>query len=294
MGVKYLKFLFSILIVVIVFAIGISQDGEDDSHLKVAMRMIGHQVLLNCGDSTSLVLPIEKVENRYKIGFGSEIVIIPDELEEIVNNVIAKYNLAEHYYVEVEHCETKELVYSYEVKQDIDSEMMPCRGRDLPLDCYEIYIKIPDSTFDKGEVLSTELQNGGNYFTRFLLLLGLLSLFGLFIYLWKKRNRINPNFISIGDYQFDKINMELILQEKRMELTSKEADLLYLLHSSANELIGREDILKAVWGDEGDYVGRTLDVFISKLRKKLIADPNVKIVNIRGVGYKLIINDDKF
>ena len=52
----------------------------------------------------------------------------------------------------------------------------------------------------------------------------------------------------------------------------------------------REVLLNKVWGDQGDYVGRTLDVFISKLRKKLEADPHVKIVSIRGVGYKMVID----
>ena len=62
-----------------------------------------------------------------------------------------------------------------------------------------------------------------------------------------------------------------------------------MLYEKLNETVEKEVILKEVWGDEGDYVGRTLDVFISKLRKKLEADPNVKIVNIRGVGYKLVV-----
>ncbi len=63
-----------------------------------------------------------------------------------------------------------------------------------------------------------------------------------------------------------------------------------MLHASANNALEREVILQQVWGDEGDYVGRTLDVFISKLRKKLEADTSVKIVNIRGVGYKLLVD----
>jgi DNA-binding response OmpR family regulator len=54
--------------------------------------------------------------------------------------------------------------------------------------------------------------------------------------------------------------------------------------------VERDEILNKVWGDDGDYVGRTLDVFISKLRKKLEADACVKIVNIRGVGYKLVVD----
>jgi len=60
------------------------------------------------------------------------------------------------------------------------------------------------------------------------------------------------------------------------------------LPNAVNTTVEREVILNIVWGDEGDYVGRTLDVFISKLRKKLEVDSSIKIVNIRGVGYKLV------
>ncbi|MEM7657278.1 MAG: helix-turn-helix domain-containing protein, partial [Bacteroidota bacterium] len=61
-----------------------------------------------------------------------------------------------------------------------------------------------------------------------------------------------------------------------------------LLHRSVNQTLERDQILKEVWGNENGYVGRTLDVFISKLRKKLAADPNLKIINVRGVGYRLV------
>lgn len=65
--------------------------------------------------------------------------------------------------------------------------------------------------------------------------------------------------------------------------------MLGLLYTNINRNVTREDILQIVWGDEGDYLGRTLDVFISKLRKKLETDPNIKIVNIRGVGYRMVL-----
>jgi DNA-binding response OmpR family regulator len=84
--------------------------------------------------------------------------------------------------------------------------------------------------------------------------------------------------------------MTLSIDNNSVELSGKEVDLLLLLQTSANTTLEREVILKSVWGDEGDYVGRTLDVFISKLRKKLEADSNIKIANIRGVGYKLVVD----
>jgi len=67
--------------------------------------------------------------------------------------------------------------------------------------------------------------------------------------------------------------------------------LLSLLYASVNETVNKETLLNKVWGDEGDYVGRTLDVYISKLRKKLESDTSIKLKNIRGVGYKLIVED---
>jgi DNA-binding response OmpR family regulator len=85
--------------------------------------------------------------------------------------------------------------------------------------------------------------------------------------------------------------MLLIREEKTIELTSKESELLNLLYASANETVERDIILNKVWGDEGDYVGRTLDVYISKLRKKLGNDASIQIKNIRGIGYKLIIEE---
>ena len=110
-------------------------------------------------------------------------------------------------------------------------------------------------------------------------------------FIWKKKNQpppADPNLVPIGKYQFDKRNTELRIADRKIELTTKEAELLLFLYNTVNTTVEREVILNMVWGDEGDYVGRTLDVFISKLRKKLDADASVKIINIRGVGYKLV------
>jgi DNA-binding response OmpR family regulator len=93
----------------------------------------------------------------------------------------------------------------------------------------------------------------------------------------------------IGVYKFDTVNSVLLTQQGKVSFSAKESELLQLLNNNANVTIEREVILKTVWGDDGDYIGRTLDVFISKLRKKLEANTNLKIVNIRGVGYKLVI-----
>jgi len=76
-----------------------------------------------------------------------------------------------------------------------------------------------------------------------------------------------------------------------IELTSKESELLNLLYGSTNKTVEHDFILNKVWGDEGDYVGRTLDVYISKLRKKFGNDATIQIKNIKGLGYKLIVEN---
>jgi DNA-binding response OmpR family regulator len=124
-----------------------------------------------------------------------------------------------------------------------------------------------------------------------LLVVPFLLLAGFIGYAVRRKNPVetDPNLILIGASQFDKRHMVLSFENKKVTLSNKEAELLSLLHASANKPVERDVILQRVWGDEGDYVGRTLDVFISKLRKKLEADASVKIVNIRSVGYKLIM-----
>lgn len=265
-----------------------------DSHTTVSMRMIGHQVLLSVGDSTSRVLPVEQETTGYRIRFASEFQFDPDALAATIDRVIAETRIASSYLVEVQQCYSHEVVYSYEVGVLPDKDLLACKGRMQPLGCYSLLISIVSS--EQPALLSAipagpartkiTLYAGGA-----VLICGLLALVGLVRYRKKRKGGVDPNLIQLGAYRFDPRNMELVLGRERNALTGKEADLLSLLHASANTTVERDVILNNVWGDEGDYVGRTLDVFISKLRKKLDADPTVKIVNTRGVGYKLVLND---
>jgi len=279
-----------------------ASDAVEERKLKVAMRTIGHEVLLDIGDSTSRVLPIEKVDDRYKISFASDFAFNPEDLVAAIDRAVVETHIAKSYLVEVEECETGDVVYAYLLKESKDTAMVPCKTRALPSTCYSVLVTIldenaqlvtsPEETLGSGGSIPPA-SNGGNNKMFLLLVIPFSLLAAWSLRIWKKRknSRAHADGVLIGEYFFDKRNMELTIQDQKMELTSKEADLLYLLHSSANATVEREVMLKEVWGDEGDYVGRTLDVFISKLRKKLEADPSVRIANIRGVGYKLILND---
>jgi len=95
--------------------------------------------------------------------------------------------------------------------------------------------------------------------------------------------------IQIGEYTFQLKKQLLAHQGKNpIALTHREAHLLYHLYNNKNEILDRSVILKKLWGDDDFFSARSMDVFISKLRKKLQKDKNVQIINVRGYGYKLI------
>ncbi len=93
--------------------------------------------------------------------------------------------------------------------------------------------------------------------------------------------------IRLGEYQFDPKNLTLRHAKGEKTLTQKESDVLTLLSHHRDRVLKREEILKQVWGSDDYFLGRSLDVFISKLRKYLKDDPSLEIVNYHGVGFKL-------
>jgi len=94
--------------------------------------------------------------------------------------------------------------------------------------------------------------------------------------------------IKIGNYLFNYTNQTLYYKESKKQLTHKESELLFTLTQHKNEVADRSYILKKIWGDDDFFNARSMDVFITKLRKKLKSDATIQIVNIRGYGYKLI------
>jgi len=94
---------------------------------------------------------------------------------------------------------------------------------------------------------------------------------------------------QIGLYTFDHKNMVLRLDTKDRILTRKENALLKLLYENRNQILTREIALKSVWGNDDYFIGRSMDVFIAKLRKYLQDDPSILITNVHGTGFKLEI-----
>ena len=100
--------------------------------------------------------------------------------------------------------------------------------------------------------------------------------------------KTNVDNIKIGDYTFNFTKQTLNYFNTFETLTHREAQLLFYLFENKNEVLDRSFILNKLWGNDDFFNARSMDVFISKLRKKLQKDSNVQIINIRGYGYKLI------
>jgi len=101
----------------------------------------------------------------------------------------------------------------------------------------------------------------------------------------ENKNEGKPELISIGKYTFNFTNQSLTIGSKTKRITEKESDILNYLCKHKNTVIKREELLKDLWGENDYFLGRSLDVFITKIRKYLKEDPNLNIENVFGVGF---------
>ncbi len=106
--------------------------------------------------------------------------------------------------------------------------------------------------------------------------------------LLKRNKETITEYITLGKFTFNLKKQTLQLKNITENLTHREANLLYYLIKNKNKVLERSFILKKLWGNDDFFNARSMDVFITKLRKKLKEDPSIQIINVRGFGYKLI------
>ena len=99
-----------------------------------------------------------------------------------------------------------------------------------------------------------------------------------------------PTQFTIGNYHFDFQTQLITIAQQQQKVSTKEAELLRLLCLKMNDVLTREEALLQIWHDDNYFNGRSMDVFLSKLRKYLRDDPKVEIINVHGKGYKLLVN----
>ncbi|OOV18803.1 response regulator transcription factor [Flavobacterium sp. LM4] len=105
----------------------------------------------------------------------------------------------------------------------------------------------------------------------------------------QKNSKVEKSIYEIGKYQFDTKNFILFNAEEKIGLTQREAELLKLFLDNKNTVLKREQILTALWGTDDYFMGRSLDVFISRLRKILANEKGISIENLHGIGFKFVM-----
>ena len=269
-----------------------------DKHLEIVLRNIGHQVLLHSNDSTSRVLPVKTVNsNTYRISFENSFGFTPDTLMSIVHEQLAKTDWPGNYMVSVNECDQNQTIFAYEVNT-ARGDLKPCRGRIQKKGCYVIEISFPaKKSFNYGWLLFAFIPVvlAGLYFAR-----GRNRILESREIIEKKVDEplsgesesvpAIADYKKVGNFVFFESKGILSLNGEAIELSVKEGKALRLLVSNQNKVVGRDLLMKEIWEDEGIFViTRNVDVLISKLRKRLRPDPSVKIVNVHGKGYKMIV-----
>jgi hypothetical protein len=260
-----------------------SEESDDFNFAKreVLLRRIGHELLLQSGDSVSRVLPIKKIsENEYQISFEEAFTFQTDFLVKITQRLLIKDEFASDYVVNVLNCSNSSVVYGFAISKDKKEDIISCIGRKQPKGCYTISVKFKPT---------------GIYTTKNGYLLGgllILVIVGIVFMKVKLKNTLpkgheDNRIFTFGSVLFDAQKRQLVINSNTIDLTATETRVLLIFASSPNEIIERSRLQKEIWEDEGVIVGRSLDMFISKLRKKLELDSTINIVVIRGKGYKL-------
>jgi DNA-binding response OmpR family regulator len=193
------------------------------------------------------------------------------------------------------HAENGEDAFEIYKKENPDilvlDVMMPKKdgftlAKEIRLDDKKIPIIFLTAKSQTSDVLEG-FNNGGNDYLK-----KPFSMEELIVRIKSLLNRIetktNVDAIKIGNYSFNSTKQTLENSLEIQQLTHREAQLLFHLFEKKNEILDRTFILNKLWGNDDFFNARSMDVFISKLRKKLKKDTNIQIINIRGFGYKLI------
>jgi hypothetical protein len=293
------KYLYGLILLsfISLICVAFSITGSDDFDIarrEILLRRIGHEILLQSGDSTSRVLPVKKIaENEYQVSFENAFTFQPGFLINTTQRLLAKDPLGSDYVVNVLNCGNASVAYGYAISKNKKDDIVACKGRKQPIGCYMINFK-----FKPTAIITAKNE----YFLGGLLFLAFIG----FIFLrFVKPPKALPgsgntdmftpggrhtDMFTLGSMLFDADTRKLMINGNSIDLTKTETRVLRIFALSPNEAIERSRLQKEIWEDEGVIVGRSLDMFISKLRKKLESDPNIKIAVIRGKGYKLEIS----
>lgn len=248
--------------------------------VNLALRRTADRLLRQSGDQTSRIPAIEQVgSNVWRVRLEQPFRY--EELPASLQSSLDLYGIHQAYDVALRRCVSAIIDLGYH-QSDVRKDTVPCIGREMPTGCHFIEI-----SFLENEAKTMWVNRGA------LILLALGGLASIWFLGWKKLVPTLPDVVNgsealvFGNSQLDVAAQVLSCGDARQVLTFRETKLLRLFASSPNQVLERDFILQEVWADEGVLVGRSVDMFVSRLRKKLAIDPSVGIVAVHGLGYRL-------
>jgi hypothetical protein len=252
-------------------------------NLNLALRYTGDRLLDLAGDTHSTIQPVRRLDHRTWL-LKLERHFEYDSLPPILHRAMLRHHIPNDYNVAVLRCRDGELMLGYVGSDYVKDPGVPCGGRDQEAACLNLKITLLDEITPK--------RADERWYSALGLFLGLVSAF-LF---WKNRQKpvrepalMSSHLSVLCQSHFDFHNQKLWVKGQEKDLTLREAQLLNYFLTHANQALEREQILQDIWGDEDLLIGRSLDVFVSRLRKLLREDEGVRISSVHGVGYRMEI-----
>lgn len=269
--------------------------------VNLALRQTAHRLLAIEGDNTSRIPPVQQPESltwliRLEQNFNY------DSLPVVLHNAFVQHHVEGDYFVAVLDCENDDLMLGYTASILTANTEVACQGREKIPGCSNLRVSFLDPA------ATSFPESTWGLFAIICFAMLVYPAYSLYKFLGKKRlpektpqtgrdvfpetafhnEAVNGKAgLLVGRSSLYMENQKLVSNGIEKDLTYREAKLLHLFSRHANQLLERDLILKSVWEDEGIIVGRSVDVFVSRLRKLLKDDDSVRIVNVHGVGYRL-------
>ena len=287
-------------------AVRLKHTTETEQHrfsenVNLALRRTAHRLLAMAGNRKGAIPPVEETESgTWTVSLEQHFDY--DSLPNLLRESFALQHITGNYNVMLVNCQSDDLMLGYAASTFDALREVPCSGRDQTTGCYNLRVSFPDRA-------AAPLQEKGLW----LWLAGMSACLIIFVFFLVYSKLIksklsskkppssatgslsgasfsNEHLLAFGQSTLDISNQKLLVKNKAKDLTYREAKLLHFFGSHAGQLLTRDLILQSVWEDEGILVGRSVDVFVSRLRKLLKDDETLRIANVHGIGYRLEIN----
>ncbi len=257
---------------------------DEEESVNLALRQTAHNLYFIQGDSTSRIPPVSKESNN-KYSIKVEQRIRYDTMPVLLNQAILDYKIKNDYHVTISSCEKKEILLGYNLLS-FENRQIPCLSREHQALCNIITLTLKKAQTSSGIF---------GYLSVLMVFIGFVS--HLYPKLSLKEDvpsKLDPQqsfeVLHLGGSDFTPTNLLLVTNGDEKILTFREGKLLELFFRNPNQVLNRDDIQDQVWGEEGVIVGRSIDVFVSRLRKILKENEKLNIKTVHGIGYRLEVN----